>query len=122
MRWRDLDLDAATMAVTNARVSTKDGGVIDSPPKSGHGRAVALDSATVAALRAHRKHQATEQLAYGPAYEKSGYVFTWEDGRPIRPDYVWNSRSRCPDNCRWPWARSSLPLDRSSAAPDRFAP
>jgi integrase len=85
--WRDLDLDASTMAVTNARVSVEHD-VVDSPPKSGRGRAVALDGATVAALRAHRKQQAAEQLAYGPAYEKSGYVFTWQDGRPLHPDYV----------------------------------
>ena len=49
---------------------------------------MALDDATVAALRTHRKAQAAEQLALGPAYEASGYVFTWEDGRPLHPDYV----------------------------------
>ena len=87
LRWRDLDLDGASMAVTNARVAVGRE-VVDSPPKSGHGRAVALDTATVAALRAHRKAQAAEQLALGPAYETTGYVFTWEDGRPLHPDYV----------------------------------
>jgi len=87
LRWRDLELDAATIAVANARVSVGRE-TVDSPPKSGRGRAVKLDPATVAALRAHRKHQAAEQLAYGPGYEQSGYLFTWEDGRPLHPDYV----------------------------------
>lgn len=87
LRWRDLDLDSSSMAVTNARVSVGHA-VADSPPKSGRGREVALDPATVAELRAHRKNQAAEQLAYGPGYEKGGYVFTWEDGRPLHPDYV----------------------------------
>ncbi len=75
------------MAVTNARV-TVGHEITESPPKSGRGRAVALDPDTVAALKAHRKDQAAEQLAYGPGYEKGDYVFAWQDGQPLHPDYV----------------------------------
>lgn len=57
-----------------------------SEPKTDHGRRnVALDPETVAALRAHRKAQAAEKLALGPAYQDQGLVFCREDGAPIWP-------------------------------------
>jgi integrase len=69
LRWPDLDLDAGRVAIPDS--------------KTGTGRSVVLDSETVAALRAHRKAQAREKLALGPAYEDHGLVFCREDGVPI---------------------------------------
>ena len=46
---------------------------------------IAIDSRTVAALRAHRKQQAQEQLAWGEAYTPSDLVFTAEGGGPVNP-------------------------------------
>jgi len=58
-------------------------------PKNHERRDVTLDARTVAALRAWRKAQAAERLAWGPAYvDADGLVFTWQDGRPVLPDYV----------------------------------
>lgn len=58
-----------------------------SDPKTARGRrSVALDSGTVAAIRDHRKRQAEERLAFGPAYRDSDLVFAQEDGSPIDPD------------------------------------
>jgi hypothetical protein len=45
---------------------------------------VALDKASVAALRAHRKRQNEERLAWGEAWQNSGGVFTREDGAALR--------------------------------------
>jgi integrase len=88
LRWTDVDLDGATLAVTNARVVIERK-VFDSPPKSGRGRAVALDASTAAALRVHRARQLEERLAWGPAYRDEGdFVFRREDGSPLHPDYV----------------------------------
>jgi integrase len=57
-----------------------------SEPKTAKGRrSLALDPATVAALRQHRARQAEERLAVGPRWQDSGLVFTWPDGRPIHP-------------------------------------
>ncbi len=39
-------------------------------------------------LRAHRRQQLAERLAWGAAWTDSGYVFTKETGEPIHPDYV----------------------------------
>lgn len=74
IRWPDVDLEAASLAVPVS--------------KSGRGRQVALDADTVTALRAHRKRQAAERLAWGPAYADGGYVFCREDGVAYSPDYV----------------------------------
>jgi integrase len=40
------------------------------------------------ALREHRKAQAAERLAFGPAYSDEGLVFCQEDGAPLHPDRV----------------------------------
>ena len=48
-------------------------------------RKIDLDPATVAALRAHRKRQAEERLALGPAYDDSGLVVCREDGTSFWP-------------------------------------
>lgn len=51
-------------------------------------RSIAIDERVVAVLRAHRRRQREERLAWGPAYEESGYVFTNENGAPLHPDRV----------------------------------
>lgn len=58
-----------------------------SEPKTAKGRrTVALDPATVTAVRAHRIGEAEERLALGPAWQEHGLIFTWYDGRPIHPE------------------------------------
>ena len=43
----------------------------------------------VATLRTWCKKQAGDRLAWGAVYEDvDGLVFTWENGRPLLPDYV----------------------------------
>ena len=67
------------------------GKLIDGEPKTDKGRRnVALDAGTVAVLDAHRKRQAAERLALGPAYRDNELVFAREVGTPLRPDYVSN--------------------------------
>ena len=50
-------------------------------------RAVALDPRTVAALRAWRKTQLAERLAWGEGWTDSGLVFTREDGTAVHPEW-----------------------------------
>ncbi len=59
------------------------------PPKTKAGeRTVALSEATVAMLREHQARQRRERLAWGEAWHDSGHVFSYEDGRMLRPDHV----------------------------------
>ena len=56
-------------------------------PKTARGRrTIALDPATAAALRHHRKRQTEERLAAGPDYVDSALAFTMPDGRPVHPN------------------------------------
>ncbi len=85
LRWVDVDLAAARVAVRQALV-TVGHLVVTSEPKTAKGRrSVALDPGTVEVLKAHRKQQLTERLAWGPAWTDTGLVFTREDGRALHP-------------------------------------
>jgi integrase len=85
LRWSGVDLDAGVATVTETLIAVGYA-VHRSEPKNGRHRAVALDPATLAALRAHRARQAAERLRWGPAYRDSGRVFTREDGSELHPD------------------------------------
>jgi integrase len=81
-----------------------DGEVYVSSPKSGRGRTVDLDQATVEKLREHRDRQVMEKLATW-GWEDSGYVFTKKDGSPLDP----NTLTR---TFRWIVDNSDLPRIR----------
>src|SRR4029453_5580597 len=48
-------------------------------------RSLALDPATLAALKAHQARQAEEKTIIDTGYRDSGLVFTMPDGSPIHP-------------------------------------
>lgn len=58
-----------------------------SEPKTKHGRrSIDLDGETVAVLRAHRKRQVEERLAFGRDYDDGNdLVFRRENGKPLIP-------------------------------------
>jgi integrase len=86
LRWEDIDLDAGVVRVAQARVRAGNQ-VVAGEPKTARGRrTIALDPATVAALRQHRKRQSEERLAAGPHYADSGLAFTMPGGTPIHPN------------------------------------
>jgi integrase len=88
LRWRDLDLDnpdGPRLSVTQTVVSP-DRKIEFSTPKTGHGRVVSLDPATVEVLRQHRVTQAKERLALGAGFIDHDLVFCHVDGQPIQPN------------------------------------
>jgi integrase len=89
LRWQDVDLDAARLAVVQQLVVVDGWRVEVSEPKTARGRRVLdLDPATVQALRAHRDVQIAERAFMGPDYEDNDLVFCREDGRALHPDKV----------------------------------
>ena len=63
--------------------------MVEAAPKTAKlRRTVDLDPATVVVLRRWSAAQAAERLAWGPAWQDSGHVFTREDGAPIPADHV----------------------------------
>ncbi|MCE7009271.1 site-specific integrase [Kibdelosporangium philippinense] len=87
LRWADVDLDGRTLTVATQLV--QDGWEIEETgPKSASGaRVVVLDTETVNVLRAHRTRQLSERMAWGPAWENSGRVFTQDDGTWLHPGW-----------------------------------
>lgn len=88
LRWSDVELDEQVIAVRQQVVAVRRE-VRIGPPKTQAGeRLVALDATTAAALRAHRRRQLQERLAWGEAWTSTGLVFTHADGLMLRPDFV----------------------------------
>lgn len=86
LRWDNVDLEAGRVSVRDTLISVNYE-VLQGDAKTQKGvRVIDLDDTTVASLKSHRRRQAEEKLAWGPAYQALGLVFTREDGSPIHPD------------------------------------
>lgn len=84
LRWRNINLDAAQLAVTESAEQTK-ASVRYKQPKSGRGRTVALSPRVVNELRSHRVQQAQELLVLGIPLTDETFVVAQADGRPLQP-------------------------------------
>jgi integrase len=84
LRWRNINLDAAQLAVTESAEQTA-AGVRYKKPKSGKGRTVALSSRVVSELRSHRVQQAQELLILGIPLTDDTFVVAQADGSPLQP-------------------------------------
>lgn len=88
LKWEHVNLEAGVVAVERSTTQLAQERVTTTP-KNHERRRVNLDPRTVAALRAWRKLQAEERLAWGAGYENAeDHIFTWDNGRPVLPDYV----------------------------------
>lgn len=88
LRWIDIDLEGGIIRVERSVTQVGQERIIGSP-KNHERRVVAIDPHTLTVLRVWRKQQAAERLAAGAAYQGAeDLIFTWEDGRPVLPDYV----------------------------------
>jgi len=88
LRWEDVDLEAGTISIRQTRVMTGYEALLSTPKTRRARRQVALDPATVAALRENRRRQKMERLGGGQLWKDSGFVFTREDGDPYHPERV----------------------------------
>jgi integrase len=86
LRWVDVDLDTGRVSPRRPRVVVNHQVLVSEPKMAKGRRSIALDPATVAALRDHRRWQLEDRFAVGPGWEDSGLVFTWPDGRPLHPE------------------------------------
>jgi integrase len=89
LKWTSVDLDAGEITVHDNRVVVgghardKAGGKTKNSDPT-----IAIDRATVAALRAWRSVQNRDREFFGSDYHSGDYVFTFEDGRPPHPDTI----------------------------------
>jgi integrase len=87
LRWRDLDLDGATVRIERSLEQTKQG-LRFKAPKTKHGRRlVTLPAIAVEALRAHRRRVLELRMALGQGKLDTGaLVFSRLDGSPLPPN------------------------------------
>lgn len=88
LRWVDVDLDAGQLTVAKQLVVLGWTPTEDDPKSDAGGRTIALDAGTVAALRAHRRRQLEDRMAWGSAWVDSGRVFVQENGAELHPAKV----------------------------------
>jgi integrase len=117
LRWKDVDLERATLSVSQT-ITAVQHGVIVSPPKSDRSRRrLGLDPDTVRVLSDHQQAQQRDRelLGLGPAR----LVFCTPEGEPLHPDAVtrrfktlvrWSGLPmlRGPHDLRHTWASLAL--------------
>lgn len=89
LRWADVDLLERRITV-RTQLTTTSSGVQEGTAKTeaGQNRRIPLGERSVSVLMGWRMQQDSEREQWADAYVESGRVFTWEDGRQLRPDYV----------------------------------
>jgi integrase len=87
LTWRNVDLDAAQIAVERSAEQTK-AGVRYKEPKSGRGRTVALSATLVVELKALRLQQAQDYLQIGKRLSDDDFVVAQPDGSPLLPHSI----------------------------------
>ena len=80
----ETDLATRRIHVRQAQVDDE----LDSTKSEDSDRIVTIDQDTANVLKAWRKAQLAERLAWGSAWTDTGRVFTREDGTPLRPGWV----------------------------------
>ncbi len=87
LKWSDVDLAAGRLSIQRQRVTT-DYEVMERPTKTDRGRSVAIDAATVSALRQQSQRQLDDAAEWQAAWIGDGHVFCRENGEPWHPDRI----------------------------------
>jgi integrase len=87
LRWSDVDLENAWLAVRRALIPTSREVVVSEPKTAKGRRVVALDPSTVEVLKCQAAHQLDEQTGC-EGWVETGLVFTQEGGEALDPESV----------------------------------
>lgn len=88
LRWRDLDLDAGQLTITQTVIAVDHKAQLGEPKTEQGRRSIAIDSGTVAVLKRWRARQAEERLSLGSGYRDQGLVFAKLTGQVLHPERV----------------------------------
>lgn len=88
LKWDKLDLPRGTLIIDEGLYFTKEKGLHQAETKTGDTRFIHLPEEMVLLLRQHRYAQMELRLLNGDRWQETGYVFTRENGLPMRPDTV----------------------------------
>lgn len=88
LKWQDLDLDSGTVQIQTSLVTTNKGPKIEPPKTPRSRRAIPLPEEVIKELKRQRLRQNEEKIRRRDIYQDGGFVFTWEDGRVVDPNYI----------------------------------
>jgi integrase len=89
LRWRNLDLEAGTLAVVETAYQLRGGEYVIKEPKTANSRrSVSLSPALIELLRGYRADQELLRIQLGIGLTGDDFVFVRYDGRPLVPNVV----------------------------------
>lgn len=88
LRWANVDLKAKTVTIVENRVVVGRDIVSGTPKSKSSTRTLPMPDEVVDVLRAARKRQAEERLAFGAGYGSGEYVASNETGQPYHPNLL----------------------------------
>ena len=88
LRWANVDLKAKAVSIVENRVAIGKQIVTGTPKSKASNRTLPLPDEVVAVLKAARKRQSEERLAFGEGYGSGEYVASDETGQPYHPNLL----------------------------------
>ena len=88
MKWAKFDFERHSVKVDSALLQSGSIGLYETTTKTGNVRYIPLPQETFDLLHRYRSEQDELRRAMGDRWSESDYVFTREDGSPIRPDGI----------------------------------
>jgi integrase len=88
LSWEDIDLEAGRLSVKKTLIMNGYATMLSTPKTKKGRRLIALDQATLAALRKLRAQQMKGHLRKGLPWEESQPMFVTEDCQPLHPERV----------------------------------
>lgn len=83
LQWKDADLKDGKVVVQRSLLRRKDGWDFQEPKTPRSRRTIPLPATVTRALVEHKRRQAEQRLAAGPAYESHDLVFATASGQPL---------------------------------------
>jgi integrase len=88
LRWSDVDLENARLAVRRALIPINREVVVSEPKTAKGRRVVALDPGTIEVLKGQAARQLEEQMESDEAWVETGLVFTAVNGAALDPESI----------------------------------
>ncbi len=88
LKWSAIDLTRDKMTINHTIVKNLTTIAKDRTKSKTSNRSYKLCPKLIELFKKHKEHQEKNKKLFGKKYIKSDYIFTWEDGRAYRPDYL----------------------------------
>ena len=87
LKWSDIDFDNQTISISRSSLYLPGKGVFEDETKTdSSNRVIKIPTAAATSLHSFKIWQAKQRLAMGENWHYTGYVFTSQNGTPMRPD------------------------------------